>query len=219
MATNHYTVLGVAQTASEAEIRRRFKALARERHPDRFRGPEKETAEREFQELTQAFNVLTDATRRRQYDQELGKVAASAPSEAPTGQSPPAELARAYLVRGVEGYKKGDYMGAAKAFDEATRLAPDNPQAWHNLAMALSRDERWLRRASAAVAKAVELEPMKPSYLKLAGKIHARLGNRDQAVAAYRQALSWGGSDEAIETALAELETGKKSRLGFFGKN
>lgn len=219
MATNHYTVLGVAQTASEAEIRRRFKALARERHPDRFQGAEKEKAEGEFQELTQAFNVLTDATRRRQYDQELGKVAATTHSEAPSGQPPSAELARAYLVRGVESYKKGDYMGAAKAFEEATRLAPSNPQAWHNLAMALSRDERWLRRAAAAVTKAVDLEPMKPAYLKLAGKIHARLGNQDQAVRAYRQALSWGGADEAIEAALEELESGKKGRLGFFGKN
>lgn len=218
MATNHYTVLGVAQTASEADVRRRFKILARERHPDRFQGAEKEKAEREFQELTQAFNVLTDATRRRQYDRELGK-AAAAPSEAPTGQPAPTELARGYMVRGVESYKKGDYMGAAKAFDEATRLAPANPQAWHNLAMALSRDERWLRRAAAAAAKAVELEPMKPSYLKLAGKLHARLGNTEQAIEAYRQALSWGGADESVEAALEELESGKKSRLGFFGKS
>ena len=37
MAKNYYAVLGVAQGASDDEIRRRFKELARDRHPDRFR--------------------------------------------------------------------------------------------------------------------------------------------------------------------------------------
>lgn len=224
MATNYYSILGVPQSASEADIRRRFKALARERHPDRFQGPDKERAEAEFQALTEAFNVLTNPERRRRHDQEVARpqrprpTGTATPPEAPPGQPDPAELLRAYMSRGVSAYKSGDYLAAAKAFDEATKADPGNAQAWHHLALALSRDERWFRRAAAAISKAVELEPMKASYLKLAGKIHARIGETEDAVRHYKAALSWGGEDSGVDEALAELEGEKKGRLGFFGK-
>ena len=71
MARDFYTVLAVPRNATEDQIRRRFRELARTRHPDRFRGVEKERAERDFQEITQAFNVLADPERRRRHDQEL----------------------------------------------------------------------------------------------------------------------------------------------------
>jgi curved DNA-binding protein CbpA len=67
MARDFYSVLAVPRNATEEQIRQRFRELARLRHPDRFQGTEKEKAEREFQEITQAFNILADAERRRQH--------------------------------------------------------------------------------------------------------------------------------------------------------
>ena len=59
MAKNYYVILGVSRNATEHQIRLRFKLIARQRHPDRFRDEEKAAAEVEFQEITEAFNLLT----------------------------------------------------------------------------------------------------------------------------------------------------------------
>jgi curved DNA-binding protein CbpA len=100
MARDFYTILALQRNATEDQIRHRFRELARLRHPDRFRGAEKEVAEREFQEITQAFNVLVDNDRRRQYDSELAR-----PSE-----SDPRQMCRAYLQRGIKAYKEKSYL-------------------------------------------------------------------------------------------------------------
>jgi hypothetical protein len=54
MKVNYYEILGVERSASEQEIRDRFRKLARENHPDRYRGPDKADAERKFQTITEA---------------------------------------------------------------------------------------------------------------------------------------------------------------------
>jgi len=74
MAKNYYGVLGLAQNATDEDVRRRFKKLAREKHPDRFQGEEKLRVERDFQALTEAFNVLTDPERRRVHDDSVDRV-------------------------------------------------------------------------------------------------------------------------------------------------
>ena len=71
MARDFYAALGVSRSVTTQEIRARFRELARDRHPDRFQGVEKLRAEREFQEVTEAFNVLADPERRRRHDMEL----------------------------------------------------------------------------------------------------------------------------------------------------
>src|SRR5439155_64895 len=58
MKVNYYEVLGVERSASEQEIRDRFRRLAREQHPDRYTGTDKAEAERRFQLLTEPVNTL-----------------------------------------------------------------------------------------------------------------------------------------------------------------
>lgn len=214
MAKNYYAVLGIAPTATEDQIRRRFRELARQRHPDRFQGAEKERAESEFQELTEAFNILTDAERRRIHDYETSR---PTPATAPE-TSDKASRVRAYLARGVKAYKERNFMAAAESFDQATRTDPENAQAWHHLALACSHDRRWESRAVSAIAKACELEPMKPTYLKLAGRLHAQAGQIERAEHYYQEALTWGGEDAEIRASLDGLRGDRRSRFGFFGK-
>src|SRR2546425_13255772 len=60
-----YQVLGVQHDASEEEIKRTYRRLARELHPDVNADPE---AERRFKQITAAYQTLSDPARRRQYD-------------------------------------------------------------------------------------------------------------------------------------------------------
>ena len=62
-----YAVLGVSKDASTEEIKKAYKKLARENHPDLNPGdPE---AERRFKEISEASSVLSDSNKRQEYDQ------------------------------------------------------------------------------------------------------------------------------------------------------
>jgi molecular chaperone DnaJ len=66
MPRDYYEVLGVGRSADEAEIKKAFRRLARELHPDT--NTEDPGAEDKFKEAAEAYEVLSDADRRRQYD-------------------------------------------------------------------------------------------------------------------------------------------------------
>jgi curved DNA-binding protein len=66
---DYYDVLGVARTASDEEIKKAFRSLARKYHPDVAK--DKTSAENRFKEINEANEVLSDPDKRRKYD-ELG---------------------------------------------------------------------------------------------------------------------------------------------------
>ncbi len=65
MANDYYAALGVSRDASQEEIKKAYRRLARELHPDV--NPDVRTQER-FKEITQAYEVLSDAEKRQMYD-------------------------------------------------------------------------------------------------------------------------------------------------------
>jgi molecular chaperone DnaJ len=67
MASDYYQVLGVSRTASQKEIRKAFRALARKHHPDV--NPGDAAAEARFKEINRAYEVLSDPDNRKKYDQ------------------------------------------------------------------------------------------------------------------------------------------------------
>ena len=66
---DYYEVLGVQRTASNEDIKKAFRKLAREYHPDVAKT--KKGAEEKFKEINEAYEVLSDPTKRKKYD-ELG---------------------------------------------------------------------------------------------------------------------------------------------------
>jgi curved DNA-binding protein len=66
-AKDYYAALGVARGASEDEIKKAYRKLALQYHPDRNKGDKK--AEEKFKEISEAYAVLSDQEKRAQYDQ------------------------------------------------------------------------------------------------------------------------------------------------------
>src|SRR6266536_2213747 len=64
---DYYAALGVAKDASAADIKKAYRKLARELHPDK--NPGNAEAEGKFKEVSEAYDVLSDETRRKEYDE------------------------------------------------------------------------------------------------------------------------------------------------------
>jgi molecular chaperone DnaJ len=66
---DYYEILGVARSASGEEIKRSYRRLAMKYHPDRNNGDTRGEAEAKFKECAEAYEVLSDDTKRQRYDQ------------------------------------------------------------------------------------------------------------------------------------------------------
>ena len=64
---DYYEVLGVDKNASEDEIKKAYRKLAIKYHPDK--NPDDKNAEEKFKEAAEAYDVLHDPNKRKQYDQ------------------------------------------------------------------------------------------------------------------------------------------------------
>jgi curved DNA-binding protein CbpA len=199
MARDFYAVLGVGRSVTTREVRARFREVAREKHPDRFQGVEKLRAEREFQEVTEAFNVLVDADRRRRHDVELleGRQA-----------SDRSRRVQQWLSRGSSALRDRRLGEAIDCFTRAADEDPRSWEAWQHLAVALGSSERGLNDAIAAAVRATEVKRFDAALLKLAGRLHAAAGNVGEARRYYNEALQWGGEDPEIVKALEMLAKG-----------
>nr|MDD3720349.1 DnaJ domain-containing protein [Candidatus Gracilibacteria bacterium] len=66
MNKNYYDILGVTKTSSEDDIKKAYRKLAMKYHPDRNKGDK--AAESKFKEINEAYGVLGDNEKRKQYD-------------------------------------------------------------------------------------------------------------------------------------------------------
>ena len=83
---DYYKVLGVVSTASDKEITRAYRKLAKQYHPDTNPG-----SEERFKEISAAYDVLGDADKRKEYDEvrRLGPLAGGFGGPAPAAPAPP----------------------------------------------------------------------------------------------------------------------------------
>ena len=200
---DHYGLLGVARDASEAEIRERFRTLAREAHPDRAPAAKKAEAEAKFQVLTEALNVLTSAERRKAYDFDLAAAAGMSDGADPVAQN--------YLGQGIAAYKDRKFAEAAGNFQLAVGRNPKDVKAQHYLGLASSRAGD-VRAAVKAIESALVLEPHNGALLKDAGAIFRQAGLLLKAEKAYQEAIRWDPAAAEARRALEEIRVQRAGR-------
>lgn len=80
---DYYKILGVERNASESDVKKSFRKLAREFHPDVAKN--KKQAEEKFKEINEAYEVLGDAAKRKKYDELGANWSSGAEFRAPPG--------------------------------------------------------------------------------------------------------------------------------------
>ena len=200
---DYYGLLGVARDATEAEIRERFRALAREAHPDRAPAARKAEAESKFQDLTEAVNVLTSPERRKAYDFDLA-AARGADENADA-------VAQNYLSQGIAAYKDRKFADAAGNFQLVVGRNPRDVKAQHYLGLASARAGD-LRTAVKAIEAALALEPHNATVLKDAGAIFRQAGLLLKAEKSYQEALRWDPAAGEARKALEEIRVQRAGR-------
>jgi DnaJ-class molecular chaperone len=110
-----YSQLGVARGASEAEIKKAYRKLAKELHPDRNKDNPKATER--FSRVTQAYDILTDKNKRAQYDR--GEIDEQGNPKAPFGfgQGGPRHGGAGGFQRGAGASPDFDFAGEADLSD------------------------------------------------------------------------------------------------------
>jgi len=195
---DYYQLLGVGPLASVAEIRHAYAQLAREKHPDRFQEAEaKQQAQRLFQDLTTAFNTLSNPKSRQEYDQARDKPQPKTPEEiaAAAFEASQAALEAGQLDEAVSLLRTavhhapgqvayqlalGRALGratspaaareAVQVLERVTQLSPQNAAAFGELAMVLARSGLKLR-AQKAVEAALRIAPRDVRLHRLAAEL------------------------------------------------
>jgi len=203
---DYYVLLGVARDASESEIRERFRALAREAHPDRAPADRRVEAEAKFQELAEAVNVLTNSERRKVYDFERSMVAAAGPASADSDA-----VMQNYLAQGIAAFKEKQFAEAAGNFQLAVTRNPKDSRAQHYLGLASARSGD-MRTAVRALEAAMALEPQNPRLLKDAGTVFRQAGLLMKAEKAFAEAIRWDPSATDLRRALDDIRAQRSAK-------
>ncbi len=200
---NLYSVLGVPRGCSEDDVRRRFRELARDLHPDRFPPSEKAQAERRFQEITLAFNTLVNPARREAHDFDLDSQVNSA--------SDPKMVARAYIARGVEEYRAGNWEAAVLNFEMAANHDPEDAGAQHYLAVACTRLPNRIRQSVLAIEKALQKDPRNREVVRDAARIYRSAGLWAKAERYFTEALRWFPDSAELRRGLEHVRAHRGS--------
>jgi molecular chaperone DnaJ len=136
---NLYETLGVPQSATHDEIRRAYRKLARESHPDA--NPDDAGAEERFKEISHAYDVLGDPEKRAQYDAERANPFARAGAGRTAGPTPSFDMSDLFEVFG-DRFGPGRDQSPSSGQDITVEVRITFEQAMRGATVAVSVDKR-----------------------------------------------------------------------------
>lgn len=176
---NYYEILGVPRNATFAQIKRRYKQLVRKYHPD-VATTDKATAHRLFIQIREAYEVLSDPSRRRAYDATLERQAAPTGSQRPSGTSQSSSTSSAYK-------------------------SPSSRVAQHIRDAQWAFIQRRFQEAINQCKAAIELDGRNARAYAILGDIYRIQGKPNSAVKYYSYALQYDPADRESEKKLMNL--------------
>jgi curved DNA-binding protein CbpA len=194
--SDYYQLLGVAPSASAAEIRQAYARLAREKHPDRFLDPvEKQRAQSAFQDITTAFNALMNPRSRQEYDEARHKPQPRTPQE----------IAQAAFEGATPLVEAGQFEEAVTLLRTAVHHAPEEATYHAALGRVLARFPQAAREAVQVLERATQLAPHSAAAFADLAAVLARQGLKLRAQKAMDVALRLAPRDARLARLAAEL--------------
>jgi curved DNA-binding protein CbpA len=230
---NHFAILGVPTSAAAADIRTAYFSLAKRLHPDRLRAvgvPDLDgQIQRLFAAINQAFGVLSDPAKRKEFEQLLASGGAAAQQK----REAEAEALAARFFGAEEAFRKGEmalrrnqFPQARGFFEEAVNL---NPQEAEHLAMLawtiwVTADDKQKTHVLPDVlrrfADAIKLsEACAPAHF-YRGLVNKQAGKDDVAIECFRKVIELRPehNEANLELRLLLSRTGRRRDSGLFGK-
>jgi Protein kinase domain/DnaJ domain len=229
-ARSHFEVLGLARTATDAEIREAGQRFTRRFHPDAPVAPDAAHLKREmevvFIRVAEAYEALRDPGRRARHESMLGHAppapptarpaassdpeARTTPSGVPAAPDPDSDLRlAAHVVKEARLLLAQDRnWDAIRKLEDALALAPGtkvNQSLRVLLAHATGKNPKWQKRAEEILLSVIQENANTPdAHLEL-GALYKRAGLKARAAAQFRTVLQLRPADPLAEAELAGL--------------
>lgn len=152
-----YQVLGVSQNASEDEIKKAYRELARKYHPDNYQNnPLADLAEEKMKEINEAYDAITKQRSGGGYQHQASQSGYGAQG----GQWQQQSNTNPTYARVRNMINAGDLQAAERLLYEVGRKDGE----WYFLAGSIAYRRGWLDEAAQNYSMAVQLEPNNPEY-------------------------------------------------------
>lgn len=217
-SVNYWELLGLPVGASVDMVKNSYFALSKKFHPDRFSAfgqKEKEMASRVFEQLTKAYDTLTNPEKRQEYSDKFKPVSYQAKETREERITPEERFKEGRVM-----YNRKKFKEAAYLFDLAVRMEPQNYKYVYWLGLALSKLPGEEKRAEETLLKAAELSPWDAQPYVVLATMFAKRGLVSRALKFLDKALSIDPTHPSalkLKTTLEEKQK-KKGLFGFFKK-
>ena len=246
MQKDYYQILGVRPDASEKEIRHAYYALAKKLHPDKAKNNEKQSDnELKLAVISEAYNVLKDPARRKDYDETLKKksIESKKPSSKPQKTEPPPTLStstsqsfptdmksagtqqyadqrvniakRAYQ-KGLMAFQQKEYSKAIEFFEASIKNDDTSAEYYSHLAQACLLAKKGFNKAIDCCQQAIHLDPYNVDHKLILGKIYETVGSCSMALKAYQDVLRWDAQNKKALDKVNALTNQQSEGSSFF---
>lgn len=196
---DYYEVLGVSPHATDEQIRRRFRELARKYHPDVNRSPD---AEHRFKEITEAYRVLSSPSLRADYDL-MRRSAQQARSGAGGATTTPPPRSRPTTSQGARQQRPSGSSSAYTSYTSARSTEIETQQMLQNAMLAYARGN--LREAASLAKKVLRLQRHNAQAYEILGDVYRQERRIEEAIAMFTCALQCNPRSASAQSKLDAL--------------
>ena len=208
--SEYYSVLEVWPKSTTEEIKKNYFRMAKLYHPD-VAGDKPENRER-FKLINEAFSVLSNPEKRREYDEFMS--AKGATKEGKEMREKDGRSATMAFRQARDSMRAGRYDKAIMLLRTAIRFDDSDPayHSWYGFCLAMSNSD--LHEARDACRKAIEIEFYSADFHANLGFVYFKAGLKSLAVKHFNEALKWDSDHNLAKKVMAQLDGGNTAYGG-----